>query len=367
MPTSPTYREAGVDARAVPASLASLFSSIRSTWDDDQVPIDLGYFASVVDVDGAGIAIATDGVGTKTIIAQLMERFDTVGIDCVAMNVNDIVCVGARPVSMVDYLAVQRSEPDVMSEIGLGLAAGARQAGVSIVGGETALLPEIIRGEAEGTGLDLAATCIGKVGMSAIITGRNIQPGDAIVGLFSSGIHSNGFTLARQVFGLTADRTWGEKAETLHTHYQELGRSLGDELLEPTKIYVPEILGMMDSGIAIKGMAHITGDGLLNLPRLHADVGYVIDAWPEVPPIFELIRTSGPDNVPHSEMFEVFNMGIGFCVVVDEADAQHVIEVAAKYGCPAMKIGYTVADSDRTVTVEPYSLRGRRGEGFSEL
>ncbi len=367
MSVTPTYRESGVDARAVPDALTSFFASMRSTWPEGQVAIDLGHFASVVDIDGLGVAMSTDGVGTKTVIAQLMDRYDTIGIDCVAMNVNDVICVGARPVSMVDYLAVQESEPRVMSEIGRGLAEGARQAGISIVGGETALLPDVIRGEAEGTGLDLAATCIGKVGMRDIITGREIRPGDAIVGLSSSGIHSNGLTLARSVFGLTAESSWGEKSEALQTYFPELGTTLGEELLKPTKIYVREILEMLDRDLDIRGLAHITGDGLLNLPRLEADVGYVIDSWPDIPPIFELIRTSGSHEVPYSEMFEVFNMGIGFCVVAPERDVQALIEAAAESDCPAMRIGRTVEDPNRTVTIEPYGLRGRRSEGFSEV
>ena len=340
---------------------------MRSTWGAGNVSIDLGHFASVVEMDGLGVAISTDGVGTKTIIAQLMGRYDTIGIDCVAMNANDVICVGAKPVSMVDYIAVQQSDPVVMSEIGRGLAEGAKQAEVSIVGGETALLPEVIRGEADGTGLDLAATCIGKVPTDKIITGKAIEPGEAIVGLTSAGIHSNGLTLARRVLGLTEDQTWGEKSETLQTYFPELGTTLGEALLKPTRIYVREVLAMLNNGLDIRGLAHITGDGLLNLPRLHADVGYVIDAWPEVPPIFDLIRTSGHDEVPYKEMFEVFNMGVGFCVVVAEDDVQAVIATATEYGCPAMRIGHTVADTSRTVTIEPYGLHGRRGEGFVEF
>ena len=361
---APTYREAGVDARAVPDDLASFFSSMRSTWGEGNVSIDLGHFASVVDIDGLGVAMSTDGVGTKTIIAQLMGRYDTIGIDCVAMNANDVICVGAKPVSMVDYIAVQQSDPVVMSEIGRGLAEGAKQAGVSIVGGETALLPEVIRGEAKGSGVDIAGTCIGKVPTNKIITGNAIEPGDAIVGLTSAGIHSNGLTLARRVLGLTEDQTWGEKSENLQTFFPELRATLGEELLRPTRIYAREVLEMLDNGLDIRGLAHITGDGLLNLPRLHADVGYVIEEWPEVPPIFDLIRTSCHDELPYAEMFEVFNMGIGFCVVVAVKDVEAVIEAAANHECPAMKIGYTVADHTRAVTVEPYGLRGRRGEGF---
>ena len=362
-----TYQEAGVDSRAVPGALASLFSSMRSTWADDTVTTDLGHFASVVDVDGVGVAISTDGVGTKTIIAQLMGRYDTVGIDCVAMNVNDVICVGARPVSMVDYLAVQQVDERVMAQIGAGLAEGARQAGVAIVGGETAQLPEVIRGEADGTGLDLAGTCIGKVAAGKTITGRSIEPGDAIIALASSGIHSNGFTLARNVFGLTAGRSWGEKTEALQAYFPELGAALGEELLKPTRIYVREVMRMLDNGLAVRGLAHITGDGLLNLPRLEAGVGYVIETLPDIPPIFDLVRAYGPREVPYSEMFEVFNMGVGFCVVAAESDAQAVIDAAAESGCPAMRIGRTVEDPDRAVTIEPFRLRGRRDEGFAEL
>ena len=195
--------------------------------------MDIGYFANVIDIGGIGLAICTDGVGSKSIIAQMMSRYDTIGIDCVAMNVNDAICVGARPISMVDYIAIEKADADILGAIAIGLAEGAKQAGISISGGEISPLKDVMRG------FDLVGMAVGIVPLDRIITGRDLAPGDVIIGLESSGIHSNGLTLARHVFferaGLSIDHV-----------FPELGTTLGEELLRPTLIYVPEILDIIE-------------------------------------------------------------------------------------------------------------------------
>ena len=264
-----------------------------------------GHYANVVAVgDDLGIAITTDGVGTKLLIAEALGRWDTVGIDCIAMNVNDIICVGAEPIALVDYLAVDRADPDVAEEIGRGLAVGAEQANIDIVGGELAQLGDIVKG------LDLAGACFGTVAPTGLVTGNSIEPGDSIIGLPSSGLHSNGYTLARTAL---EELGWDDLG---------LGRPLGEVLLEPTTIYVKAVMALLDSPVEVTGLAHITSGGLENLLRLDADVTYEITDPLPVPAIFDLISKRA--SVPDDEMHEVFNMGCGFCVIVrpdDEADA----------------------------------------------
>ena len=360
------YKAAGVDTDAVRSGLVPLFESLRKTWDHRaNVELDLGHFANVVDLGQVSVAISTDGVGTKAIVAQLMNRYDTIGIDCVAINVNDVLCVGAEPQAMVDYLAVQRVSERLMAELGKGLYEGAHQARVSIVGGETAQLPELIQGEEEGSGFDLAGTCIGTLEPGTAIIGARIEPGDAIIGLRSSGVHCNGLTLARRAFGLTRDVSRSEKDAALSAYSAELGSTLGEELLRPTEIYVDPVLGMIDAGVDLRGLAHISEDGLLNLPRLQADVGYVIDRLPDPHSIFQLIQAHG--DIRDEEMYEVFNMGIGFCAIVPESHADKAIAVARRNGTEAFRIGHTVDDRERAVTLVEQGLHGRRGQGFERI
>jgi phosphoribosylformylglycinamidine cyclo-ligase len=192
------YKMAGVDSDATQSGLHQIVERIRGTWPPPggigEVKLDIGYFANVIDIGGIGLAISTDGVGSKSIIAQMMRRYDTIGIDCVAMNVNDVLCVGARPISLVDYIAVEEADADILGAISIGLASGAKQAGVSIPGGEISILKDMMRG------FDLIGTAVGIVPLNRILTGRDLVPGDVIIGLESSGIHSNGLTLARHVF-----------------------------------------------------------------------------------------------------------------------------------------------------------------------
>jgi phosphoribosylformylglycinamidine cyclo-ligase len=317
-----------------------------------------GHYASVVALDDrTGIALCTDGVGTKLIVAEQARRFDTVGIDCVAMNVNDVVCVGAEPLALVDYIAVERTDPEVLTAIATGLRAGAERAGVEIPGGELAQLPELIRGHPSPHGFDLVGACFGTVALDRIITGADIAPGDVVIGLPSSGIHSNGFTLAR---GVLLERA-GLKLEH---EPPELGRSLADELLEPTEIYVPAIRALLASHPeAVHGLAHITGDGLLNLLRLNPDVGYELPDLPAPPPIFGLIEREG--SLGAAQMYEAFNMGTGFCCMVDAGEAGAALSTLRRHYPDARVIGQVSAQAG-TVLVPGAGITGGP-DGFRPL
>jgi len=312
----------------------------------------IGYFANVVDIGhGMGLALTTDGVGTKVLVAQMMGRYDTIGIDCVAMNVNDVICVGAEPISMLDYLAVEEARPEVLEAIGKGLAEGARQAGVNIVGGELSQISEIIRGHEAGGGVDLAGMCVGLVPLDRINVGQSVRVGDAILGLASSGIHSNGLTLARRVLLEDGGRRISEKPP-------ELGRTIGDELLEPTRIYVSVVRALAEAGVVLKAMTHITSDGLLNLCRIEPAVSFRIRTLPVPQPIFPMIQRLG--SITDEEMFRVFNMGIGFCVILPDEPAMiaKAIEICRGEGIAALRIGDVVADPARRVHVEPRRIVG---------
>jgi phosphoribosylformylglycinamidine cyclo-ligase len=315
----------------------------------------LGYYANVLPLTAElGLAISTDGVGTKILVAQEVGRYDTVGIDCVAMNANDVICVGARPISMVDYIAVQRADPAFMGEIAKGLYAGADAAGINIPAGEIAQVREMIHGSRDGFGFDLVGTCVGTVALDHILIGQDVRPGDAVVGIASSGMHSNGFTLARSIVQRAGLR-YGDRVA-------ELGMTLGEALLTPTYIYVKEALAMLDAGLAVKAFIHVTGDGFLNLTRVAAPIGFVIDQLMPVPPILALIQRHG--SVPDAEMFRVYNMGVGFCVVVDPGDADRVIQIAAQHGKSAALVGYAVDDRARRVWLPQRGLTGA-GDTFA--
>lgn len=341
------YKKAGVDIAEAEAGLRHIVSRIAATWPVSglgAVKLPIGCFANVIDIGGVGLAIGTDGVGSKAIVAQLMNKYDTIGIDCVAMNVNDLLCVGARPLSMVDYIAVERADAAMLDGIAIGLAEGARQAGISISGGEISQLPDMVRG------FDLVGAAIGTVPLDRIIIGRDVRPGDQVIGIASNGIHSNGLTLARRALferaGLSAHRV-----------FPELGGALGAELLRPTHIYVPEILEIIERIPSVKALIHITGDGLLNLPRVAAEAGFVLDDLPPPPPIFGLIEQHAA--VARAEMFEVYNMGIGFCVILAEADVAAALAILARHKREAWVIGHATADPTKSVHLPREKLIGR--------
>jgi phosphoribosylformylglycinamidine cyclo-ligase len=315
------YAKAGVSQSDADAAVASLVSALAASAPArSRQVLASGHYANVVRLDeSTGIALATDGVGTKLVLAEELGRWDTVGIDCVAMNVNDVVCVGAEPLAMVDYLAVDRADPEIAGAIGVGLARGAELAGIEIVGGELAQLGEIVKG------LDLAGACFGVIALDSLVTGASIEPGDAVIGLPSSGLHSNGYTLARSALqGVSLDD-------------DRLGRPLGDVLLEPTEIYVRPVVELMRSPIDVRGLAHITSGGLGNLLRLEADVAYEIDDPLPVPAVFGLIQDLG--EVSDDEMHEVFNMGCGFCVVVGARDEDAALSTLGEDYPAAKRIG----------------------------
>lgn len=363
MPTT-TYSAAGVDTDREEDALKRLVKWIRPTWPAQKgsghVALDVGYFANVIDIGGIGIAISADGVGTKVLIAQMMKKYDTVGIDCVAMNVNDLLCVGATPVSMVDYLALEDPDPHVVEAIAHGLAEGARQANISIPGGEMAQLRDIIKGYPGGLAFDLAGMAIGTVPLDKIIIGQDIREGDSIVGIESNGIHSNGLTLARKVF--FEERQQGQL--TVDFTPPAWRCSLGAELLKPTYIYVPEVLAILRENIPVKALMHITSDGFLNLPRVASPVGYIIEALPPIPPIFSLIKEYS--KIGNAEMFRVFNMGIGFCMIVPEQNVERTVAIVKAHHKKAYYIGHAVADEQKRVYIKPYQLIGQ-GKQFWEV
>jgi phosphoribosylformylglycinamidine cyclo-ligase len=337
---SDAYAAAGVDTGAADRAIGALvgvLASIDPGRSSRVVPLP-GHYAAVLEVaPNLGIAIGTDGVGSKLIVAEATGRLDTVGIDCIAMNVNDVVCVGAEPIAVVDYLAVEATDPERFAAIARGLKAGAEQAGVEIPGGEVAVLPELVRGHPSPGGFDLTATCIGTVALDAIVTGADVAPGDALIGIPSSGLHSNGYTLARaalEPLGLDA------RPPALG------GASVADVLLEPTVIYVRAALDLLRAGdVDVHGLAHITGGGLANLLRLRDDVGYAIEDPLPAPPVFGLVREQG--GVAEAEMWRVFNMGCGFVAVVPAAQAEAAAARLAAHHPGAARIGTVTAEAGR--------------------
>jgi phosphoribosylformylglycinamidine cyclo-ligase len=353
---SDAYSRAGVDTGEARGGVGALVAALSriDTGRPSRSIVPSGHYASVLALDElTAVAICTDGVGTKLIIAEAMNRFDTVGIDCVAMNVNDLVCVGAEPIALVDYVAVEQADEAMLGALGEGLREGASQAGVEIPGGELAQVPEMLRGHPSPRGIDVVGTAIGVVQRGAIVTGERIAPGDLVIGVPSSGLHSNGYSLARRALreqgGLTLEDT-----------PPELGRSVADELLEPTVIYVRAALDLLRSDVQVHGLAHITGDGMLNLLRLNEGVGYHIDAPLEPQPIFGLIQRCG--NVPDAEMWEVFNMGTGLCCIVDGGDVDAATEILNKRHPDTRVIG-EVTDGAGVVRLPSVGLVGDKA-GF---
>jgi phosphoribosylformylglycinamidine cyclo-ligase len=348
------YAAAGVDTHEADRGVAALVDVLRSIEPGRSslsVPLP-GHYASVIKIaPGLGVALATDSVGSKVIVAEQAGRFDTIGIDCVAMNVNDLICVGAEPLALLDYLAVEQADPELLREIAVGLKVGAEAAGVEIPGGEVCQLPEVIRGHPSPYGFDLVGSAFGTVALDAIVDGSACAPGDALIGLPASGVHSNGLTLARRALleqgGLSLDAT----PDALR------GASVADVLLEPTVIYVRAVLALLRSEVDVRGLAHITGGGLTNLLRLGEGIGFVVENPLPVPPVFELIARLG--DVPPGEMWEVFNMGCGFCAVVPARDAGNAVKLLADRHPGSAVIGH-VSDRAGLVQVPKRGIEGDR-------
>jgi phosphoribosylformylglycinamidine cyclo-ligase len=348
------YAGAGVDAELAGEAVRGLVDVLDSI--DPGRPrlsiVESGQYAAVLKLGpNLGLALSTDSVGSKVIVAEQIGRFDTIGIDCIAMNVNDLVCVGATPLALLDYIAVERADPAMLREIAVGLKAGAEDAGIEIPGGEVCQVPELLRGHPSPTGFDLVGSCVGTVPLGAIVTGTNCTPGDALVGLPSTGLHSNGYTLARRALltdgGLRLDDAPPELG----------GATVGEALLEPTAIYVRAALALLESDVPVHGLAHITGDGVLNLLRLDAPVGFRIDEPVPVPPVFDIVARLGA--VEAAEMWEVFNMGCGFVCVVPAERAEDAVALLGERHPGAARIG-EVTDEAGKVSLPGLGLAGDR-------
>lgn len=338
---SESYKAAGVDVTAGYESVKLM----RKDVDRTKIPgciSGIGGFGGLFQLDLGGmtepvLVSGTDGVGTKLKIAMLMNKNDTIGIDCVAMCVNDIVCCGAKPLYFLDYIAIGKNVPEKVAEIVKGVADGCVMAGCALVGGETAEHPGMMPEDE----YDIAGYSTGIVDKSQIIDNAQIKAGDAIIGIASSGVHSNGFSLVRKVFNIN-DRN-------LKSYVPELGQSLGEALLTPTRIYVKPVLDLI-SKVNVKGVSHITGGGFYeNIPRMLPDgvsAKITKGSW-TIPPIFALLQKEG--NISEHDMFNTFNMGVGMAVVVDKADADKAVEILKANGEQAFVIGETVSGDDGVV------------------
>jgi len=327
-----TYARAGVDVSQVRKSHEVLARRLESTFKTRKGRVGhpvfpIGHYAGLVDLnDGRVLSLHTDSVGTKVIVARLMRKYDTIGIDCVAMCANDLICTGAEPVSFLDYLAMAKHDRHIVNEIAVGLVEGAKQAGMAIVGGETAIVPDLLPSD---PGIDLVGMAAGICKKKDLILGNEIQNGDSLIGVASSGIHSNGLTLARRIL---------LKEYRIHEKVPELGRTLGEELLEPTLIYVKPVLEVM-ANMEIHGLAHITGGSFAKLERVlgQAKLGGRIERLPPTPPIFQLIQRKG--HVTDLEMRRTFNMGVGFVIVCSEEQVDPAIRLFERREYSAFELG----------------------------
>ena len=327
------YKNAGVDIEAGYKSVELMKEHIKKTM-RPEVLTNIGGFSGAFSMDAfknmekPTLVSGTDGVGTKLKLAFIMDKHDTVGIDCVAMCVNDIACAGGEPLFFLDYIACGKNYPEKIAEIVKGVAAGCEQSNAALIGGETAEMPGFYPEDE----YDLAGFAVGVVDEKDLITGKELKDGDVLVGMASSGVHSNGFSLVRKVFDMTK--------ESLDTYYDELGKTLGEALIAPTKIYVKALRSVKEAGVRIKGCSHITGGGFYeNVPRMLKDgVCAVIekDSYP-IPPIFTLMAKKG--EIDAKMMYNTYNMGIGMVMAVDEADVEKTMEAVKAAGETPYVIG----------------------------
>lgn len=331
------YKKAGVDIEAGYRSVELMKEHIKKTM-RPEVLTNIGGFSGAFSMEklksmeNPVLVSGTDGVGTKIKLAFIMDKHDTIGIDCVAMCVNDIACAGGEPLFFLDYIACGKNYPEKIASIVSGVAEGCAQSGAALIGGETAEHPGMMPEEE----YDLAGFAVGVVDEKDLITGKDIKPGDTIIGIASSGVHSNGFSLVRKVFDMTKS--------SLETYYDELGKTLGEALLAPTRIYVRALRSVKEAGVTIKGCSHITGGGFQeNVPRMLPEgiTAVVRKASYEVPAIFKLLARKG--GIEEDMMYNTYNMGIGMMLVVDSADADKTIAALEGAGETAYVIGETKA------------------------
>lgn len=337
------YKTAGVDIEAGYKSVELMKKHVKETM-RPEVLGGLGGFSGafsmemIKEMDNPVLLSGTDGVGTKIKLAFLMDKHDTVGIDCVAMCINDVVCAGGEPLFFLDYIACGKNYPEKIATIVKGVAEGCKQAGAALIGGETAEHPGLMPEDE----YDLAGFAVGVVDQKNLITGEKIKPGDTLIGIASSGVHSNGFSLVRKVFEMTK--------ESLNTYYEELGTTLGEALIAPTRIYVKALKSIKDAGVTIKGCSHITGGGFYeNIPRMLPDgvaVEIEKDSYP-VLPIFKLLQKKG--NLEDKMMYNTYNMGLGMILAVAPEDAEKTMEAIKEAGEASYVIGKVVAGDKEVI------------------
>ena len=338
---SDSYKSAGVDVTAGYESVELMKNHVKRTLIPGVVS-GLGGFGGLFQPDLSGmeepiLVSGTDGVGTKLKIAMLLQKHDTIGIDAVAMCVNDVICCGAKPLFFLDYIACGRNFPEKVAAIVAGVAEGCVQAGCALIGGETAEHP----GMMEEEDYDLAGFTVGVVDRKKVIDGSRLQAGDVLLGVLSSGVHSNGFSLVRKVFGVNE--------ENVNQYYSELGSTLGETLLTPTRIYVKPVLAAVEAA-DVKAISHITGGGFYeNIPRMMREglTARVEKASVPVPPIFSLLQKTG--NIPERDMYNTFNMGVGLCMAVSPETAQSALDALNAAGEKAVVLGEVVEGNEGVV------------------
>ena len=338
------YKSSGVDIEAGYKSVELMKQYVKTTM-RPEVLGGLGGFSGafslekIKDMEKPTLVSGTDGVGTKIKLASLMDKHDTIGIDCVAMCVNDIACAGGEPLFFLDYIACGKNIPEKIAEIVKGVSAGCVQSEAALIGGETAEHPGLMPEDE----YDLAGFAVGVVDEKDLITGENLKPGDVLIGMASSGVHSNGFSLVRKVFDMTV--------ESLNTYYDELGATLGETLLAPTRIYVKALKAVKEAGVTVKACSHITGGGFYeNVPRMLKEGTHAVinkNSYP-VPPIFTLMEKKG--NIEEHMMYNTYNMGLGMIVAVDPADVDKTMEAMKSAGDTPYVVG-TIEAGEKGVTL----------------
>ena len=338
------YKSSGVDIEAGYKSVELMKQYVKTTM-RPEVLGGLGGFSGafslekIKDMEKPTLVSGTDGVGTKIKLAFLMDKHDTIGIDCVAMCVNDIACAGGEPLFFLDYIACGKNIPEKIAEIVKGVSAGCVQSEATLIGGETAEHPGLMPEDE----YDLAGFAVGVVDEKDLITGENLKPGDVLIGMASSGVHSNGFSLVRKVFDMTV--------ESLNTYYDELGATLGETLLAPTRIYVKALKAVKEAGVTVKACSHITGGGFYeNVPRMLKEGTHAVinkNSYP-VPPIFTLMAKKG--NIEEHMMYNTYNMGLGMIVAVDPADVDKTMEAMKSAGDTPYVVG-TIEAGEKGVTL----------------
>ena len=338
------YKSSGVDIEAGYKSVELMKQYVKTTM-RPEVLGGLGGFSGafslekIKDMEKPTLVSGTDGVGTKIKLAFLMDKHDTIGIDCVAMCVNDIACAGGEPLFFLDYIACGKNIPEKIAEIVKGVSAGCVQSEAALIGGETAEHPGLMPEDE----YDLAGFAVGVVDEKDLITGENLKPGDVLIGMASSGVHSNGFSLVRKVFDMTV--------ESLNTYYDELGATLGETLLAPTRIYVKALKAVKEAGVTVKACSHITGGGFYeNVPRMLKEGTHAVinkNSYP-VPPIFTMMAKKG--NIEEHMMYNTYNMGLGMIVAVDPADVDKTMEAMKSAGDTPYVVG-TIEAGEKGVTL----------------